>query len=554
MLSLFLAAMMAGAVPQGVLTLKAGDQQVTLDSKKAWTITEYSVGGHKLILPLGGQGAVLADGSGQWIGSGMKTEETEPVSAFGVTVDGQAVALALPQTLTGETIVVSKESQLASLKHTAQTTLTKSGIVQRHTFEATADLPVKSFYAFIYSLWPEAKNWLAQPVTGELRRGEFTGDKSQKPLSAARWLAQYDPALQQGLLAYFPNTLGAGGYHTFWDTSGYHKLFVQPLSGTIPAGTKLDLTLALQPFTAAPTEWEQKAQEVAQALQTQLPPQTAPVAGGPAPARLYGEGVPEDGFLTLKTAHYTVPMSAKQAWTIYRVEYDGNVIAHEHGFYGTVMVPAGSNFWGTGHTEGGKEIVHTVKLLVDGKEQPLKIGDTYAGSKLTVVKDSTIWKFKCHAEIEVTDDRIVERTQLEPTEDVELKLLYLFMHCFIPTTTKWAAELPDGTVTTGDLQSNGDFEVNKDTRWVAQYEPTWGYGLACYTPKVIAGPGSKSMIWDLDAKRYHKYYIQANGPRSLKAGEKLDYTMVVQVVPGEQGDWAATKQAIAKLKELFPPQ
>ena len=128
------------------------------------------------------------------------------------------------------------------------------------------------------------------------------------------------------------------------------------------------------------------------------------------------------------------------------------------------------------------------------------------------------------------------------------------MHCFVPTTTKWAAEWPDGSFGEGPLASNDDFDVNKDTRWVAQYEPKLGYGILCYTPRVISGPGSKSMIWDLGPTRYHKYYLQANGPRTLKAGEKLDYTVIVQIAPGEQGDWAATRQAVAQLKQLYPPQ
>jgi hypothetical protein len=89
---------------------------------------------------------------------------------------------------------------------------------------------------------------------------------------------------------------------------------------------------------------------------------------------------------------------------------------------------------------------------------------------------------------------------------------------------------------------------------VAQYEPTRQYGLLCYTPKVISGPGSAAKIWDLDATRYHKFYYQANGPRQLKQGEKLDYTVVVKVVPQETGDWAATKAAASALKQTYPPQ
>jgi hypothetical protein len=280
---------------------------------------------------------------------------------------------------------------------------------------------------------------------------------------------------------------------------------------------------------------------------------SAQPAAAPAPvAKLYGPDVPDNGVLTLKTAKYTVPICAQQAWTIRKIEYDGKTVAHEHGFYGTVLIPKGGNFWGTGHTEGGREIVHALTLAVDGKERPVKVGETIAGHKLVLCKESTIWKFKCHAEVTVTDENVSERTELEATEDVELKLLYYFMHCFVATTSRWIAELPNGEFAAGTFRSSGGFAVNQDTRWIAQFEPALRLGILCYSPAVIHGPGSMSKIWDL--KGYHKLYYQANTARAVKKGEKLDYRVIVQAVPQEIGDWSATKAAAAALKKLDPPQ
>jgi hypothetical protein len=276
------------------------------------------------------------------------------------------------------------------------------------------------------------------------------------------------------------------------------------------------------------------------------------VAVQPPVANLYGPNVAEHGILTLKTAKYTVPLCAQQAWTIQKIEYDGKTVAHEHGFYGTVLVPKGGKFWGTGHTEGGREIVHALTLTVDGKEQPVEVGKTVIGHTLVLRKDSTIWKFKCLAEVTVTDEHIVARTQLEATGDADLKLLYYFMHCFVATTTKWMAELPNGDFTAGTFRSSGGFEVNKNTRWIAEFEPAMKFGVLCYSPKVIGGPGSMSKIWDL--ARYHKFYYQANTERTVKKGEKLDYSVIVQVVPREIGDWSATRAAAEALKKLYPPQ
>lgn len=269
-------------------------------------------------------------------------------------------------------------------------------------------------------------------------------------------------------------------------------------------------------------------------------------------AKLYGPDVPDNGILTLKTTKYTVPMCAQQAWTIQKIEYGGKTVAHERGFYGTVLIPKGGQWWGTGHSEGGKEIVHSLKLTADGKPRAIKVGETVAGERLVLCKDSTIWKFKCSSEVTVTDEHISQRTQLEAIEDVDLKLLYYFMHCFVPTTTRWIAELPAGGFAEGELLSAGGFEVNKDTRWVAQFEPAMKIGLLCYTPNVIHGSGSLSKIWNLT--RYHKLYYQANADRSFKQGEKLDYRVIVQIVPQETGDWTATKAVAEGLKRLYPPQ
>ena len=59
------------------------------------------------------------------------------------------------------------------------------------------------------------------------------------------------------------------------------------------------------------------------------------------------------------------------------------------------------------------------------------------------------------------------------------------------------------------------------------------------------------MIWDLE--RYHKYYLRQNKGQAFKKGDKLDYTVVVVAVPGETGDWEATKKAATQLMEQFPP-
>ena len=276
-------------------------------------------------------------------------------------------------------------------------------------------------------------------------------------------------------------------------------------------------------------------------------------AADQSPERLYDPGVPETGFLTLETDNYTIPMDAASGWTIDKMFYKGHEFGLNNGQYGTVMRPKGQQWWGTGHKEGGREVVHKLQLIVDGKEVPItKTGETIKGQRIEFIKESTIWKFKVRAETTITNSEVFERTQLEALADCELDLLYYFMHCFPPSSTKWMARLPDGTIETGPLSHSKKMAVSQDTSWVAQFNPAEQLSVLCYTPRVITGNKSASMIWDLD--RYHKYYLRHNDGQAFKQGEKLDFTVIVKAIPQETGDWKATQKAATELMKQFPAE
>jgi hypothetical protein len=276
-------------------------------------------------------------------------------------------------------------------------------------------------------------------------------------------------------------------------------------------------------------------------------------AADQSPERLYDPGVPETGFLTLETDNYTIPMDAASGWTIDKMFYKGLEFGLNNGQYGTVMRPKGQQWWGTGHKEGGREVVHKLQLIVDGKEVPItKTGESIKGQRIEFIKHSTIWKFKVRAETTITNSEVFERTQLEALADCELDLLYYFMHCFPPSSTKWMARLPDGTIESGPLSHSKKMAVSQDTSWVAQFNPAEQLSVLCYTPRVITGNKSASMIWDLD--RYHKYYLRHNDGQAFKQGEKLDFTVIVKAIPQETGDWKATQKAASELMKQFPAE
>ncbi|HJN15053.1 MAG TPA: hypothetical protein QGH10_06175 [Armatimonadota bacterium] len=168
------------------------------------------------------------------------------------------------------------------------------------------------------------------------------------------------------------------------------------------------------------------------------------------------------------------------------------------------------------------------------------------------MKTSTIHKFATTWTVTLTPEEIVERAQLRATEAHELAKMYAFMHCWTKATTTWIAELEDGETAEGPVGSEGGNLVNAVARWVAQYWPAEDLGLLCYMPKLVTGPQARSFIWEQD--RYHKYYVQQNQGAAFAEGDELDFTLIVRAVPGETGDWSATKAAVEELRERYPAE
>lgn len=545
MLPYLLAAILGAGGPQGVITLKSGGLELTLDSAACHTIVSIKHEGTRLTYNAGGQGAVI--NAGDWLGGAMKSGGEEQVLDLAITVDGQAVALAPPQTIEGGQITVTKSSMLASIKHTAETKLQDGVMVQTHSFEFTEEMTLKSFYAFIYSFVPEMTHWMAEDSGGGVSGGECKGEGAHPFSRAAKWFALYNAAAGKGVVVHYQTPIASTT--TIWDHANYRKYFVQPMNGTVAAGTRVSYTIVLKAFSAPVGDWQQAARTAAAELAAAYPPAAAQTPA--QPNVLYGEGVPEQGLMTVKTANFDVVFQAESAWTIDEIRYQGTVVAGATGHYGTVLIPAGGNFIGTGHSEGGREIVHSLTMTVDGVETPVKVGGQVSGHEIVLTKRSTIHKFDATHTITVTDDYITERATLRATEPHELKLMYLFMHCWEPSTTKWIAELADGSIAEGEFAGDKSFKLNADARWVAQYMPEPGLGLVQYMPEIATGPGSATRIWD--QPHYHKCYIQTNTARSLAADEVLDYLMVVRIVPGEDGTWTATKAAVEELKRQWPP-
>ncbi|MBM4082481.1 MAG: hypothetical protein FJ278_22440, partial [Planctomycetes bacterium] len=232
-LALWLVAAQTAAKELAIVT---GELTVTMEAQSSWTIRSVQYQGTQVIIPAGGQGAVIMPKGGQWVGSAMRPEVTEPVKSLEVLADGVAVTLAGASQVKGEKVIVRKQSQLGGFEHSAETTFEKDRIVQKHAFAATEDMQLQNFYAFIYSFTTAGRAWAAQPLDGALRTGAFKGE-GHVPGATCEWMAQYDAASQKGALVYFQTPFaGPGALTAYWDTKSYHKLFAQPVNGSVKKG------------------------------------------------------------------------------------------------------------------------------------------------------------------------------------------------------------------------------------------------------------------------------------------------------------------------------
>ncbi|MGD9497750.1 MAG: hypothetical protein AB7Y46_15720, partial [Armatimonadota bacterium] len=381
---------------------------------------------------------------------------------------------------------------------------------------------------------------------GNETSGEFTGQGERPVNDLVAWFALFNAQAGVGVVGYYQRPVG--GATTLWDAAPYRKLLVQPASGPISAGTVVGGSLILKGFKAAADTWQETVHEEVTLLRQRFPAE-------PAPERtnlLYDEGVPEQGFLTVRTEHLRAVFEAASAWTLDGIWYDGFKLAGPTGHYGTVLVPVDGQFIGTGHTEGGREIVHSLRLTVDGEERPVEVGITIQADEVEVVKRSTIHKFDATHTVTVLGDEIVQRAQLTATQAHQLRLMYLFMHCIEPGTTRWIALTPEGELVEGEFNSDTSFELSRKARWVAQWFPEQELAVLLYATRIPQPDTAAVRLWD--QPHYHKFDFQTNtAPWAFAPGDELDFTLVLRVVPGESGDWSAVQAAAADLMERYPP-
>ncbi|MDI1314533.1 hypothetical protein [Prosthecobacter sp.] len=255
----------------------------------------------------------------------------------------------------------------------------------------------------------------------------------------------------------------------------------------------------------------------------------------PALSFAAGEKPGPVSYVTVETRDLKVEFAGDRAWTISSITHKGALITGRPGFYGTVFAPEGGKWIGTGHNEGGIEKVESAVLTVDGKPCELVDGAVYRGGNAELRKQSMLGPIKLKAIYTITDDRVIELHRYEATTDVNIGILYGFMHPFVPSTTAWMAEKTDGTLVDGTFESKSGHALQEDVKWTAIHDPKSQRATLVWYPQPLVGQGLKTFYWDKTV--YHKLYNHLYSHAMLKRGTKFEAKVILRCIETDTANW-----------------
>lgn len=251
---------------------------------------------------------------------------------------------------------------------------------------------------------------------------------------------------------------------------------------------------------------------------------------------------------TLKTPGFSVVVRPEAAYTIGGITYRGMTVGKANGNYGFVVSYEGTNFVGSGHTEGGREKVTQIVLSVDGQEMskiPLgrEVNCEEAILKKTAMLGDAV-EIDCvtHIAPEVIKATHIMRVK----QDVTLANVYPFMFIWPETTTEFMSGLLDGRIVESQFDNAG-WEVQGDARWMAVFEPDHGIATITIFPENMPRGRErtrKHTFWDLPA--YHKQYFIFASRENFTAGQEFRFDVEVRLVEADPANWKEKVKAMLR--------
>lgn len=257
--------------------------------------------------------------------------------------------------------------------------------------------------------------------------------------------------------------------------------------------------------------------------------------------------------ITVSCGDVTLLLRQQSQWTSGRIDFRNSAMTTEKSAYGTVFSFPEVGFIGTAHLENEPERLHSLVFILDGKPITNPTAKL-KGRTFRIERKSRIRSFDLTCITEISDNRLFEATTVHTDEAVPLKVVYHFMHAWLPTVSAFCAgndATPDQVIA-GPLQDGADtarqFFINKRVDWMAVYEPKSGqYAVS----RLLSSPEQGehvSKIWNVPGS-YRKFYLMCFNNQTVPAHFTGTWRMVTAFGKSPSDTWeAATHQLAAQLR------
>lgn len=279
----------------------------------------------------------------------------------------------------------------------------------------------------------------------------------------------------------------------------------------------------------------------------------------------------QDNWFSVENNLLYVDFMEAWCWTIRNIKYMGDEIAGEYGAHGSVVrVDTGTGpkdyyYYGTSH---GLETVKNISILVDGKDQAYKLGNTCSGKVVVIRKESNLGPLDHRMEVTFpsSGDYIIEKHSYTVVEDLDKRFSFLFalMYENSKAFDQWLAVLPDGEELEGELRNrvDGRISLGRDIKSVIFYSSMMKKGAAFVYPRVYKGasklkserkPGTTdhfgTSIVDMmskvgNSKLYFRPEVKGMG---YKIGDTFEYSIKVVPFSAEPAEWRSQGKKLAAL-------
>ncbi len=253
--------------------------------------------------------------------------------------------------------------------------------------------------------------------------------------------------------------------------------------------------------------------------------------------------------VTVRCGEVTLMLRQSSQWTPGRIDFRGLPMTTETSAYGTVFSFPDVGFIGTNHLENEPEPLRSLAFSLDGKNLAEPTAQL-SGNHFRFVRESTIRSFALRCEIEIREGRVHETTVVRATEATPLKLVYHFMHAWVPTVDAYLAgrDAEPEAVISGSFRDTPEetrkFHVSDRVDWIAVREPT---SRQFAVSRLLEAPDiaqNISTIWNVPGT-YRKYYLKCFGGETVPTGFVGTWRMVTGFGSCEGKDWQACARALA---------